>query len=104
MHGRYELSGHGWARLEPLLPKPRTGRPLADHRLVLDALLWLAKTGAPWRELPERRSPWRGVATRFHGSLRRPPSRHSAMRRVERLDHLSSGGLMRRKTARRARS
>jgi transposase len=29
-------------------------------------LLWLAKTGAPWRDLPERYGPWRTVATRFY--------------------------------------
>src|SRR5215207_1406780 len=39
-----------------------TGPP----RLVLDALLWLGKTGAPWRDLPERFGPWRTVATRFY--------------------------------------
>ncbi|GAA0570989.1 hypothetical protein GCM10009416_06980 [Craurococcus roseus] len=66
MHGRHELPDHEWARLEPLLPKPRTGRPPKDHRPVLDALLWLAKTGAPWRDLPERFGPWRGIATRFY--------------------------------------
>jgi transposase len=34
--------------------------------MVIDALLWLAKTGAPWRDLPERFGPWRTVATRFY--------------------------------------
>ena len=42
------------------------GRPPKDHRLILDALLWLARTGAPWRDLPERFGPWRTVATRFY--------------------------------------
>jgi hypothetical protein len=54
---RHELSDREWVRLEPLLPKSRTGRPPKDHRLVLSALLWLAKTGAPWRDLPERFGP-----------------------------------------------
>ena len=65
---RHELSDAEWARLEPLLPprKPRRGRPAKDHRLILDALLWLGKTGAPWRDLPERFGPWRSVATRFY--------------------------------------
>ena len=34
--------------------------------MVLDALLWLDRTGAPWRDLPERFGPWRTVATRFY--------------------------------------
>jgi transposase len=63
---RHELSDREWVRLEPLLPKSRTGRPPKDHRLVLSALLWLAKTGAPWRDLPERFGPWRSIATRFY--------------------------------------
>ena len=66
MH-RHGLTDREWARLEPLLPaRSRTGRPPRDHRVVLDALLWLGKTGAPWRDLPERFGPWRTVATRFY--------------------------------------
>jgi transposase len=65
--GRRGLSDREWARLRPVLPpRTRTGRPPKDDRLVLDALLWLARTGAPWRDLPERFGPWRSVATRFY--------------------------------------
>ena len=43
---RHGLTDREWARLEPLLPpRPRTGRPPKDHRPILDALLWLGKTG-----------------------------------------------------------
>ena len=64
---RHGLTDREWVRLEPLLPpKPSTGRPPKDHRLILDALLWLGKTGAPWRDLSERFGPWRTVATRFY--------------------------------------
>src|SRR4028119_2483730 len=63
---RHDMSDREWTRLKLLLPKRRTGRPPKDHRLVIDALLWLAKTGAPWRDLPERFGPWRTVATRFY--------------------------------------
>jgi transposase len=64
---RHELGDAAWRRLEPLLPRgTRMGRPPKDHRLVVDALLWLGKTGAPWRDLPERFGPWRTVATRFY--------------------------------------
>jgi transposase len=63
---RHALTDREWTRLEPLLPKRRTGRPPKDHRTILDALLWLDRTGAPWRDLPERFGPWRTVATRFY--------------------------------------
>ena len=64
---RHGLTDREWTRLEPLLPpKSRKGRPQKDHRLILDALLWLGKTGAPWRDLPGRFGPWRTVATRFY--------------------------------------
>jgi transposase len=64
---RHGLSDGEWARLEPLLPpRSRTGRPPKSHRLILDALLWLGRTGAPWRDPPERFGPWRSVATRFY--------------------------------------
>ena len=64
---RHELTDAEWRRLEPLLPpRARTGRPPKEHRTIIDALLWLAKTGAPWRDLPERFGPWRTVATRFY--------------------------------------
>ena len=51
---RHELTDREWAFVEPLLPKRRTGRPPKDHRMIINALLWLGKTGAPWRDLPER--------------------------------------------------
>jgi transposase len=64
---RHGLTAREWDRLQPLLPRrPRTGRPPREHRTIVDALLWLARTGAPWRDLPERYGPWRTVATRFY--------------------------------------
>ena len=63
---RHELTNDQWARLAPLLPK-RTGpgRRPKDHRLILNALYWLLRTGAPWRDLPERFGPWGTVYSRF---------------------------------------
>jgi transposase len=64
---RHELTDAEWGRLAPLLPpaRPPTGRPNKAHRLVVNAILWKLRTGAPWRDLPERYGPWESVYTRF---------------------------------------
>jgi transposase len=63
-----ELTDAQWAALQPLLPpqRPATGRPSKDHRLILEAIIWLDRTGAPWRDLPACYGPWRTVASRFY--------------------------------------
>jgi transposase len=50
-----------WTRLKPLLPpqKPRIGRSSIDHRRFIEAMLWLARTGSPWRDLPAELMNWR---------------------------------------------
>ena len=65
---RGDLTHTQWERLQPLLPpqKPKTGRPAVDHRRILNGILWILRTGAPWRDLPERYGPWRTVACRFY--------------------------------------
>ncbi len=62
-----ELTDDQWAALAPHLPPQRasTGRPAKDHRTVVEAVLWRLRTGAPWRDLPERYGPWQSVYTRF---------------------------------------
>lgn len=66
--GRGDLTDEQWVRIEPLLPpqKPKTGRPAHDHRRVINGILWVLRTGAPWRDLPERYGPWRTVASRYY--------------------------------------
>jgi len=55
---RHELSDPQWHRLEPLIPKPKhPGRPSKDHRTVINSMLWILRTGAPWRDLPDRYDP-----------------------------------------------
>jgi transposase len=65
---RHELTNKQWEQLQSLLPpqKPRTGRPAADHRRIVNGILWLLRTGAPWRDLPEQYGPWQTVASRFY--------------------------------------
>ena len=67
MH-RHELNDAEWNRLEPLLPpeKGRRGRPTElPNRTFLNAIFYIAKTGVPWRDLPERFGPWKTVHNRF---------------------------------------
>ena len=65
---RRDLTNRQWERLQPLLPsqKPPVGRPAKDHRRLLNGILWILHTGAPWRDLPERYGPWQTVASRFY--------------------------------------
>lgn len=65
---RGELTDEQWRRLEPLLPpqKPRTGRPNEDHRRILNGILWVHRTGARWRDLPERYGLVGTVLSRFY--------------------------------------
>jgi transposase len=64
---RHEISDDRWERIKDLLPG-QPGDPgvtAKDNRLFVNAVLWIAKTGAPWRDLPERFGPWGSVWKRF---------------------------------------
>src|SRR4051812_30124717 len=66
---RGDLTDEQWQRLEPpLLPpeKPWTGRPNEDHRQILNGILWIDRTGAPWRDLPRHYGPVGTVSSRFY--------------------------------------
>lgn len=57
---RYELTDQEWERIAPLLPPTHTGKrghPWREHRSILNAILWILRTGAPWADLPERYPP-----------------------------------------------
>ena len=67
MHHRHAIADADWERIRDLLPG-RPGQPgwtASDNRLSVDAVLWVAKTGAPWRDLPERLGKWNSVWKRF---------------------------------------
>ena len=57
---RMMLSDAQWDRIEPLLPGKAgdPGRSGTDNRLFLEAVLWLVRTGVPWRDLPEAFGRW----------------------------------------------
>ena len=64
---RHAISDADWDRIERLLPgRPgQHGKVARDNRLFVDAVLWVAKTGAPWRDLPERFGNWNSAYRRF---------------------------------------
>ncbi len=53
-----------WAIVEPLLTA-RSGRPPKNHRRTLDCALWICRTGAPWRDLPDQFGNWNSVWRQF---------------------------------------
>mgnify|MGYP003337669245 FL=1 len=64
---RGRLSNADWAFFEPFLIEtgPKRGRPPSDHRRVLDGIFWIARTGAPWRDLPGEFGKWSSVYRQF---------------------------------------
>jgi transposase len=67
MRRRHEISDADWERIEQLLPGQagHHGGVAEDNRLFINAVLWIARTGAPWRDLPERFGKWNSVWRRF---------------------------------------
>ena len=61
------MSDEEWEFFEPFLIErgPKRGRPPGDHRLVLDGIFWIGRTGAPWRDLPEYFGKWGSVYRQF---------------------------------------
>ncbi len=65
---RYEASESEWERVKEYLPPERTGergRPSGDNRNALNGILWMARSGAAWRDLPERYGSWSTLYDKF---------------------------------------
>jgi len=62
-----QLTDAEWRLVQPLLPpqKPTTGRPRHDHRAVLSGILWVVRSGASWRALPEECGKWETAYKRY---------------------------------------
>ena len=59
---RHRLTDEQWNLISDVFPVPkRTGRPPRDRRQVMDGILWILRTGSPWRDLPEALGPWATV-------------------------------------------
>lgn len=67
MQRRHSLRDDQWERIKDALPGKDTdpGRTGADNRLFIDAVMWVARTGAPWRDLPPEYGKWSNVHKRF---------------------------------------
>ena len=65
---RYELQDSEWERIKEYFSEKEAGspgRPPKPARDMINGIVWIARSGAPWRDLPERYGPWETVYTRF---------------------------------------
>ena len=64
---RFVLSDAQWARMAELIPGKAgdPGRSGTDTRLFMEAVLWIVRTGSPWRDLPATFGHWNSVFRRF---------------------------------------
>lgn len=66
---RHNLTDDAWNAIQPFLPttigKRRRGRPWADHRVLINGIIWILQTGSPWRDLPAEFGSWKTVYNRF---------------------------------------
>src|SRR3990167_3653544 len=67
MKRRYEVSDNEWERVKGFLPgrEGNAGGIAKDNRLFINGVIWIARSGAPWRDLPERYGNWNSVWRRF---------------------------------------
>jgi len=63
---RFDLSDEEWTVIEPLLPKDGRGPKRKDDRKELNGIFYILRTGAPWRDLPERYGPYTTVYNRYN--------------------------------------
>ena len=67
---RFDLTDEEWALLDPLMPKSRKSARV-DDRKMMNAIFYILRTGAPWRDLPERYGPYTSAYNRFNRWSRR---------------------------------
>ena len=62
---RFDLTDEEWVTIQPLLPKQGRGPVSKDDRKVLNGIFYILRTGAPWRDLPDRYGPRTTVYNRY---------------------------------------
>ena len=67
MNRRMELTDTEWNSIKAIFPseRGRRGRPAKCNRTMVNAIIWVMRTGSPWRDLPKDYGPWQSVHTRF---------------------------------------
>lgn len=70
---RKDLTNQQWQRLQLLLPKPspKGGQPANQNCTVINGILWILRTGAPWRDLSDCYGAWETVSGRFYAWRKR---------------------------------
>ena len=88
---RYEISDENWERIAPLLPGKQSdpGRTAEDNRRFINGVLWIARSGAAWRDLPER---YGNLGTVFFGDLTVGVRKVSGKRSLKLCKILTSNG------------
>ncbi len=66
---RYEITDAEWEHIKPYIPEEQKactrGRPCKESRAMLNGIFWILRSGAPWRDIPERYGPWQTVYKRY---------------------------------------
>jgi transposase len=67
MQHRHDISDRLWSKIEPHLPgySGTTGRPADNNRRFINGVMWILRTGAPWRDLPDSYGDWKNTHRRF---------------------------------------
>ena len=67
IHRRHEISDRVWGIIKPYLPgrKGKVGRPAKNNREFINAVIWVLRSGSPWRDLPPDYGNWNNVHRRF---------------------------------------
>ena len=91
-----ELTNEQWSQIEPIIlsSNPRKdprGRRVGDPRDVLNGILWILRTGAPWRDLPQRYPPYQTCHRRFQQLVKLGVFRHIAQELAQ--DLYERGGI-----------
>ena len=66
---RYDLTDTDWNAIKDLLPPEKSGkrgRPCKDNRTMVNGMVWVLRSGSPWRDLPKEYGSWNGVYTQFN--------------------------------------
>src|SRR5258705_384496 len=76
---RCELADDEWIAIKPMLPNKPRGVPRVNDRRVLNGIFWVLRSGAPWRDLPDKFGPYTTCYNRFARCRRRGDGGYDAV-------------------------